>query len=232
MELGERFSLFSFLQNSRNFIVGTQKALGEPTMDFAQIARSVTDDTSDDLSIWRAFFRKCPLQWTWAHDLTNGRTVLIPFNWFWTINEFNGASAGNCTEEALCQGICEVVERHVCALVSRRKMQVPRIAVDSISDVVALELIAKYRNAGIELYLSDFSMDMGIPSVAVLAWDSDHLSGQKRNRLDCRHHAPARQRPCAAPLTEVAQLAGDSTPGGTMWPVDYPNFNPWKRPAM
>lgn len=223
MELGERFSLFSFVKNRRNFIVGTQKALGEPTMDFSQIARSVTEDTSDDLTILEGFFSEMPLQWTWAHDLTNGRTVLIPFNWFWTINEFNGASAGNCNEEALCQGICEVVERHVCALVSRRKLEVPRITVDSIGDPVARELIAKYRKEGIELYLSDFSMDMGIPSVAVLAWDPTTFPG-KSEIVWTAGTMPSPAKALCRALTEVAQLAGDFNTGGNYVASGLPKF--------
>jgi ribosomal protein S12 methylthiotransferase accessory factor YcaO len=38
------------------------------------------------------------------------------------INEFNGPSAGNCVEEALSQGICELVERHVSSLISTNNL--------------------------------------------------------------------------------------------------------------
>ena len=78
-------------------------------MSFAQIVRSVDDD-SDDFSVAARFYEELPLKWTWAYNLTRDEEILIPFNWFYTINEFNGPSAGNCIEEALLQGICEIVE--------------------------------------------------------------------------------------------------------------------------
>ena len=60
--------------------------------------------------------------------------VLIPFDWFYAINEFNGPSAGNCVEEALIQGICEVVERHVSSIISRNRLRTPAIRLESITD--------------------------------------------------------------------------------------------------
>ena len=65
------------------------------------------------------------MQWTWATSLTSGLDTLIPFSWFFAINEFNGPSAGNTYEEAALQGISEVVERHVCALVNHEKIPTP-----------------------------------------------------------------------------------------------------------
>ncbi|PIV99543.1 MAG: hypothetical protein COW41_07620, partial [Deltaproteobacteria bacterium CG17_big_fil_post_rev_8_21_14_2_50_51_6] len=49
------------------------------------------------------------------------------------MNEFNGSSAGNCAEEAISQGICEVVERHVSSLVSRGRLKTPAIDLDSVT---------------------------------------------------------------------------------------------------
>ena len=60
-----------------------------------------------------------------GYNLTKGKEVLVPFNWFFMINEFNGPSAGNCQEEAISQGICEVVERHVSSIISHGKLSVP-----------------------------------------------------------------------------------------------------------
>ena len=67
MELGERFSLFSFYKNDDNFITATEKSITEPKMDFSQIAKSVADD-SEDLDAAYQFFAELPLKWTWAHN--------------------------------------------------------------------------------------------------------------------------------------------------------------------
>jgi ribosomal protein S12 methylthiotransferase accessory factor len=207
MELAERFSLFSFRRNSSNFLTAPAKALKEPMMDFHWIARSV-DDTSEDLDAAQLFFNDLPLQWIWAYNLTRQEQVLVPFNWFYTINEFNGSSAGNCAEEALCQGICEVVERHVCSLIDGRQIKVPLIDPRSVADPAALELMAKYSSAGIELFLSDFTLEMGIPTVGALAWDPSTFPS-KSEIVWTAGTTPSPTKALCRALTEVAQLAGD-----------------------
>jgi ribosomal protein S12 methylthiotransferase accessory factor len=74
-------------------------------------------------------------------------------------------------EEALSQGICEIVERHVSSIVSRKKLRVPAINIDSVTDPLVIEVIGKYKKVGVRLYISDFSLDTGIPSIGVLAYD-------------------------------------------------------------
>ncbi len=222
MELGERFSLFSFYGNSNNFIHTTLNELKAPAMDFEWIAKSV-EDSSDDLPVVRKFFADLPLQWTWAHNITRGEVVMIPFNWFWTINQFNGSSAGNCNEEALCQGICEVVERHVSSRISRNQIKVPLIAPSSIQDPVALELIGKYSAAGIELCLSDFTLDMGIPSVGAMAWDPQTFP-DKSEIVWTAGTMPGAEKALCRALTEVAQLAGDFNSGGNYEASGLPKF--------
>jgi ribosomal protein S12 methylthiotransferase accessory factor len=222
MELAERFSLFSYIHNPQNFTVAPKRSLDAPCMGFDQIARSV-DDNSDDLDRLSALYSSLPLQWTWAFNLTRGEAEMVPFNWFWTINQFNGSSAGNCKEEALCQGICEVVERHVSALVSSRGIKVPQIRLESINDPVALELIGKYRAAGIELRLSDFTLDMGIPSIGALAWDPATFP-DKSEIVWTAGTTPSPSKALCRALTEVAQLAGEFNSGGNYVASGLPKF--------
>ncbi len=223
MELAERYSLFSFRANAGNFIEATYNNLQEPKMGLEDIARSV-GDTSDDLPAALEIFADLPLRWTWAYNLSEGRSVMVPFNWFWAINEFNGSSAGNCNEEAICQGICEVVERHVSALVCRGQLKVPRIEQASITDPVALELLAKYRAAGIELYISDFTLDMGIPSLGALAWDPTTFP-EKSEIIWTAGTMPGAAKALCRTLTEVAQLAGDFNSGANFVASGLPKFN-------
>jgi ribosomal protein S12 methylthiotransferase accessory factor len=228
MELGERFSLFSFVKNDANFIFGPQRTLTDLSMDFNYIVQSVSDttkttETTEDIEALKTFFEDLPMQWTWAHDLTHEQRLLLPFTWFWTINEFNGSSAGNCNEEALCQGICEVVERHVCASISRNQTPVPQIDQSSIHDLVAQELITKFEKAGVELYLSDFTFEMGIPSVGALAWDPSTFPKQSEIVWTAGTMPSANKALCRA-LTEVAQLAGDFNSGGNYVASGLPKF--------
>lgn len=222
MELGERFSLFSYYRDDDNFITAAEKEITEPKMDFSQVAKSVADD-SEDLDAAYQFFAELPLKWTWAHNLTRGQAMMVPFNWFWTINEFNGSSAGNCNEEALCQGICEVVERHVSSLISRNRIKAPVIDLESVTDPVAIELIKKYKSAGVNLCLSDFTMDMGIPSVGALAWDPSTFP-QKSEIVWTAGTMPSANKALCRALTEVAQLAGDFNSGGNYVASGLPKF--------
>ncbi len=140
MELGERYSFFSFCKDPNNFLVKTYRDLDEPTISLDLIARSVHDE-STDLARALDIFTTVPLKWVWAYNLTRNESVLVPFNWFFAINEFNGPSAGNCREEAILQGICEIVERHVSSLVSRNRLVVDGLDLDSATDPAVLDMI-------------------------------------------------------------------------------------------
>jgi ribosomal protein S12 methylthiotransferase accessory factor len=183
----------------------------------------VEDDTAD-VDALEPLFDQLHLQWCWAHNLTRGEVVMVPFNWFWTINEFNGSSAGNCNEEALCQGICEVVERHVSSRVSRESIKVPLIDLSSITDPVALELIGKYDRAGVQLYISDFTLEMGIPSIGVLAWDPSTFP-QRSEIVWTAGTMPSGDKALCRSLTEIAQLAGDFNSSGNYEASGLPKFH-------
>ncbi|MDY6972210.1 MAG: YcaO-like family protein, partial [Thermodesulfobacteriota bacterium] len=170
MELAERFSFFSFYKDTKNFFVEEYRNIRDRAVPFEAIARSVHDD-SEDLDKARDIFSSLPLRWTSAFNMTRQEEVFVPFDWFYTINEFNGPSAGNCVEEAMVQGICEVIERHVSSIISRNRLNTAAIDLDSVTDPHVRELIHKYGKSGVNLFVSDFSLDTGIPSVGALAYD-------------------------------------------------------------
>jgi ribosomal protein S12 methylthiotransferase accessory factor len=207
MELVERFSLFSFKKNPDNFIIENYRNIKDKAIDFRMIAQSVHDKNKDQ-NVMEKIFEDLTLKWTWATNLTQDKEILIPFDWFYNINEFNGSCAGNCAEEAICQGICEIVERHTSSLISHKKLKHPAITPNSATDPLVLEMLEKYRNAGIKLYITDFTLDMGIPSVGVLAYDPSTFP-EKSEIVWTAGTTPDPQKALSRALTEVAQLAGD-----------------------
>jgi ribosomal protein S12 methylthiotransferase accessory factor len=223
MELAERFSFFNFCKTPENFFVEEYRNLKDRALPFEFIARSVHDD-SEDLDIARGVFSRLPLQWTTAFNLTRREEVLIPFNWFYLINEFNGPSAGNCVEEALSQGICEIVERHVSSVISRDRRSTPRIKVQSVTDPLVLEMLQKYERAGVQLFISDFSLDTGIPSVGVLAYDPSTFP-RKSEIVWTAGTTPDPQKALSRALTETAQLAGDFNTSSNYVASGLPKFN-------
>ncbi len=212
MELVERFSVYSFSGNPENFIHDTYAGVRESALPFSLIARSVHEEEAEEHGPAGEVFADLPLKWSRAHDLSRDRTVLLPFDWFFAINEFNGTSAGNCLEEAICQGICEVVERHVSARICREKMAVPGIDPASVTDPTALELLGKFKKNGIRLYLSDFTLDMGVPTVSVLAYDPATYP-EKSEIVWTAGTATSPQKALCRALSETAQLAGDFNTG-------------------
>ncbi len=210
MELVERFSFFSFTKNPGNFITGDYQSMrdnGYPVLDCGYLLKSV-HDTHTDTATLEKLLENIPMQWTWGTHLNTGDDVLIPFSWFFAINEFNGPSAGNTPEEAALQGICEVVERHVCSVISREKIETPRIALDSFKDEVANELLQKFKDQNIELYLNDFTLDTGIATVAALAIDRSTFP-EKSEIVYTAGTTPNPEKAAIRAITEVAQLAGD-----------------------
>ena len=222
MELAERFSFFSFCKNSENFIVEEYRNLKDRAISFEGIALSVHDD-SEELDIAREVFSRLPLKWTWAYNMARQEEVLVPFDWFYAINEFNGPSAGNCAEEALVQGICEVVERHVSSIISRSRMKTPALSIRSITDPMASEMIQKYMRAGVRLFITDFSLDTGIPSVGVLAYDPSTFP-EKSEIVWTAGTTPSPHKALIRALTEVAQLAGDFNTSSNYVASGLPKF--------
>jgi len=222
MELAERFSFFNFSKNPKNFFVEEYRNLKDAAISFEAIAQSVHDD-SDELDRAKEIFSRLPLKWARAFNLTRQQEILIPFDWFYAINEFNGPCAGNCVEEALIQGICELMERHVSSIISRDKLKTPAINVESITDPLVLEMIQKYRKAGVNLYITDFSLDTGIPSVGALAYDPTTFP-EKSEIVWTAGTTPDPQKALSRALTEVAQLAGDFNTGANYVASGLPKF--------
>jgi ribosomal protein S12 methylthiotransferase accessory factor len=214
MELGERFSFFSFLKDQENFIVGDYPAMieaGYPVLPVETLLKSVHDTTRTPEQLER-LLAGLPMRWTWARNLTGSEDVLLPFSWFYAINEFNGPCAGNTIEEAILQGISEVVERHVCAVITKEQIRTPAIELASVTDPVARELIDKFEGNGIQLRVNDFSLDTGIPTIGALAWDPATFP-DKSELVYTAGTTPGAVKALIRALTEVAQLAGDFESG-------------------
>ena len=132
----------------------------------------------------------------------------VPLDWFKKLNEFNGSSAGNTFEESISQGGCELVERHVCAVIDRTRQIVPTIDPKSSDDVVLNRLVACFENNGVTLILKDFTMGYPVPTVAAIAWDKKTFPALSEIVFTAGTAASPVKAAIRA-ITEVAQLAGD-----------------------
>ena len=206
MELVERFSFFSYLEEGP-LHYGRARELPGPALDFSYLARSLFD-TSPDVALAGEIYQDWPLFFAPATNLTTGRGVNLPFHWFYLIEEYNGPAAGNCIEEAVLQGLCEVVERHVGSVITHDRLPTPAIDPDSVQDPAGRELLAKFQKNGIKVFLRDFSLDTGIPTVAALAYDPATFPDESEIVFTAGT-TTSPEKSLIRALTEVAQLAGD-----------------------
>ena len=214
MELAERFSFFTFKNNPENFLYGDYQAMreqGHPVLPLSYLLQSVHDENHSEAFL-DEILQGIPMQWAWAKNLSSNEKVLLPFSWFFAINEFNGPSAGNSYEEAALQGICEIVERHVCAVVNHQQIKTPRIDPDSLQDPVAKRVVQAFSENDIDLYLNDFSLDTGICTVAALAIDRNSFP-ETSEIVYTAGTTPDPEKALIRAVTEVAQLAGDFNSG-------------------
>ena len=214
MELAERFSFFAFMDNDNNFIYDTWagvKSAGYPLLKLDKWLLSVHDRTTSVDELER-LISEIPIRWVWATNLTRDEEILLPFSWFYAINEFNGPAAGNTLEEAISQGIAEIIERHVCAEVTHGRLVTPHIDPDSVQNPVARALLDKFSANGIRVYLNDFTLDTGIPTVAALCFDPSTFP-EKSEIVYTAGTTPDPEKSLIRALTEVAQLAGDFNSG-------------------
>jgi len=206
MELMERFSFFSFIRQS-SFPVFRYGEIESEAVSPDALRLSIHDETSSP-GLCREFLRDFPMRWARGFNLTRGVEQWIPIDWFYLINEYNGPAAGNTLEEALLQSLCEVVERHVASVISHEERPTPAIDLDSLSDPAAIDLVGKFRRAGIELFVRDFSLDTGIPTVGAFAYDPATFPEKSELVFTAGTTSNPEKSLCRA-LTEIAQLAGD-----------------------
>jgi len=206
MELVERFSFFSFIQQGE-FPLLCYQDVSDRAIPVEMFLQSV-HDSKTSIQAAERFLQDLPLRWAAAHNLTHKVDQLVPIDWFYLINEYNGPAAGNTLEEAILQSLCEVVERHVGSIISFEDRSTPEIDMDSLKDPAAVELVDKFRRNGIQLFLHDFSLDTGIPSVGALAYDPATFPHKSEIIFTAGTTSNPEKSLCRA-LTEVAQLAGD-----------------------
>ena len=206
MELMERFSFFSFIHRFQ-FPTLRYRDLDGFAVSAEDLKKSVYD-TQTPTELCRRFLDELPLRWVKGWNLTLGKEQWVPIDWFYTINEYNGPAAGNTVEEAILQALCEVVERHVGSIISNDMLVTPEIDADSLRDPAAIELVEKFRSKGIKLFLRDFSLDTGIPTVGALAYDPSTFPERSEIVFTAGTTSNPEKSLCRA-LTEIAQLAGD-----------------------
>jgi YcaO-like protein with predicted kinase domain len=140
--------------------------------------------------------------WVQGYDLISDREILVPAGlagYFWhesspgpfvPISFTNGLAAGNVREEAICQALCELIERDAWTLADMgahllpwaRRRLVDQETADAGDDdfelFPSLELesdaaLELFRAAGLQPVLHDITSDIGVPTVFAAVLDEE-----------------------------------------------------------
>jgi ribosomal protein S12 methylthiotransferase accessory factor len=211
MELMERYGFFTFWEALPGVIrAGWDEAearFAGDLMPLEDIVKACHDAIAPDAA--RAIMNLREWLFFPALNLATQRLVMVPLDLFKQLGEFNGSSAGNTDVESLFQGLCELVERHVCCRADRERPPLPIIDPKSARrDPVLAELLDKGHGQGVQLVLLDFSFAMPVPTVGALAWDPSTFPDSSEIVFTAGTAASPTKAAVRA-LTEVAQLAGD-----------------------
>jgi len=164
--------------------------------------------------------------WAQATDIMNGRNLLVPFEMVHADYtrpvqpghgcfpaSTNGLSSGNHVLEAICHGICEVIERDALAVwhhTSEPYRVSRRLDPASIDDAACRNALQKFEQAGVECGVWDVTSDVGIASflciIREIGGTSGHLGLGSGSHLD---RAIALRRA----LTEAAQTRANYITG-------------------
>ena len=101
-------------------------------------------------------------------EITSNKEIEIPIEFLDFFIASNGMCAGNTYEEAMVQGISEIIERYVCREIMNNKI-VPRvIIIDRINELLQ-NVISNIEEKGIKLVFLDCSMGIKLPAVGMIA---------------------------------------------------------------
>ncbi len=125
------------------------------------------------------------INWSQAWSITHDEPRLVPSAYCYFGNpdnaqrafcfsDSNGNAAGNNLEEAVLQGLLELVERDSVAIWWYNRLRVPKVDLGSIDDPYVETVSRYYRDQGRDLWLLDITSDLGIPSMVAVSHRLDH----------------------------------------------------------
>ncbi|KVC68699.1 TOMM precursor leader peptide-binding protein [Burkholderia stagnalis] len=153
------------------------------------------------------------IDWTPAWSLVSGKRRLVPLSYCYAetpdsaqadvacVHNPNGCAAGSTLDEAILQGMLELIERDAVAIWWYNRIPRPGIDLASFEEPYFDALVREYETFGWRLWALDITHDLGVPSVAALA--ENPADGRFAIGFGC--HLDARIAVQRA-LTEVNQL--------------------------
>jgi len=138
----------------------------------------------------------------------------------------NGCAAGSSREDAILQGLLELVERDAVAQWWYNRLDVPAVDLAAFGDPAVADLVAQHTALGRRLWVLDVTSDVGVPAMAAVSSRAD--PEDQRIVLGFGAHLDAAAAVRRA-LAEVNQMLGwDRT---DLSACDDPDLSAWARTA-
>ena len=143
-------------------------------------------------------------------------------------SDSNGNAAGNTLEEAILQGMLELVERDAVAIWWYNRLRVPGVNLSSLNDPYVGLLQEYYASMGRSLWVLDITTDLGIPAFAAIS----HKIGSPAEDIIMGFGAHVDPHLAAMrALTECNQflpmLSFQDSSGNTVYEIDDPETLGW-----
>ena len=161
-----------------------------------------------------------PILWAEGRGLGTGRPAWVPYEIVHTdytlplpagsghfLASTNGLASGNARDEAVCHGLCELVERDAVTLWFRldaRAQAASAVDLATVDDPACRGTIDRVRAAGLDLVAWDATSDLGVPAFLCLLLDAREPEvGHGGLGAGCH---PAREVALLRALTEAVQV--------------------------
>lgn len=134
------------------------------------------------------FHKDLEIAWLEGLDLVGGDRMLLPYEVVranFTLPRpagsgcfdasTNGLASGNHLLEAVCHGICEVIERDATTLwnrLDRKHRRMTGLDVDSVDDMACREALERLGESGFAIGLWDTTSNVGVPAYFAVILDS------------------------------------------------------------
>ncbi|MGN0452372.1 MAG: YcaO-like family protein, partial [Ruminococcus sp.] len=106
------------------------------------------------------------------YSVIDDKTLMVPMRLNYLISTSNGLAAGNTMEEAVVEGVSEIVERYNRTIITKERLVPPTIPDDYLEQfTAAYEIITDLRKAGYDVLIKDYSLGEGYPVIAAVVID-------------------------------------------------------------
>jgi len=129
------------------------------------------------IDVWKQWNDDEKFSFVPFYSVSSHSVQKFPYEVLLRLCRSNGIASGNTLEEALCQALSEVLERHVQETIIKKRLTPPEIPIEYIKRVSPdlLEIIDKIEGKGAyKLLIFDGSLGIGIPVVCIVLIDKEN----------------------------------------------------------